>query len=133
FNLAIAGRMCWGEDEQTARAGYGALITERGWRIDPSDPSQLTLLPEMHGHLDVPEITTRCWDILKKSPTDVMCATSRMIVKRKGAAAPVVVPCTLLPYDSAFEMGRTLADAAQADGGMFADGAVKLCHPHCAK
>jgi hypothetical protein len=30
-------------------------------------------------------------------------------------------------------MGPTLAAAAHADGGMFADGAVKLCHPHCAK
>ena len=26
-----------------------------------------------------------------------------------------------------------LVEAARADGGMFASGAVKLCHPHCAK
>jgi len=45
----------------------------------------------------------------------------------------VVLPCTLLPYDPAFEMGATLAEAAQADGGMFEHGTVKLCHPHCAK
>lgn len=133
FNVVIAGRTCWGEDEPAARAGYGALIAGRGWRIDPKDSSQLTLLPEMDGHHAVPEITTACWGILKKSPADVMCATSRMIVKRKGAETPVVVPCTLLPYEPAFEMGRTLAEAAQAHGGMFADGAVKLCHPHCAK
>jgi hypothetical protein len=63
----------------------------------------------------------------------VMCASSRMVVKRKGAARPVVLPCTLLPYDEAFEMGTTLAEAARADGGMFGGGAVKLCHPHCAK
>ena len=56
-----------------------------------------------------------------------------MVVKRKGAAAPVVLPCTLLPYDAAFEMGQTLAEAARANGGMFDRGAVKLCHPHCAK
>lgn len=62
-----------------------------------------------------------------------MCAGSRMVVKRKGADAPVVLPCTLLPYDLAFETGATLAEAARADGGMFALGAVKLCHPHCAK
>jgi hypothetical protein len=30
-------------------------------------------------------------------------------------------------------MGATLAEAAEADGGMFDRGAVKLCHPHCAK
>ena len=37
--------------------------------------------------VDVPEITTACWGILKKSPDSVMCASSRMVVKRKGAAA----------------------------------------------
>ena len=82
---------------------------------------------------DVPEITEACWGILHKDPREVMCASSRMVVKRKGANAPVVLPCTLLPYDPAFEMGATLAEAARADGGMFESGAVKLCHPHCAK
>lgn len=133
FNVAIAGRTCWSEDEASSRAGYAKLIAERGWPIDPNDRGQLVLLPEMDGQHDVPEITTACWGILKKSPADVMCATSRMIVKRKDAASPVVVPCTLLPYEPAFEMGRTLAEAAKADGGMFTNGAVKLCHPHCAK
>ncbi len=37
--------------------------------------------------VDVPEITTACWGILKKSPDSVMCASARMMVKRKGAAA----------------------------------------------
>jgi hypothetical protein len=62
-----------------------------------------------------------------------MCASSRLVVKRKGAERPVVLPCTLLPYERAFEMGETLAAAGKADGGMFASGAVKLCHPYCAK
>jgi hypothetical protein len=79
----------------------------------------------------VPEITTRCWGILHKSPDSMMCATSRMVVKRKGAARPSVVPCTLLPYEAQFDMGATLTEAGRADGGMFAAGAVKLCHPHC--
>ena len=56
-----------------------------------------------------------------------------VIVKRRGAERPTVLPCTLIAYDPAFEMGTTLADAAKADGGMFNAGAVKLCHPHCAK
>lgn len=133
FQIAIAGRTCWGEDETDARAGYGALIKEHGWRIEPNDAAQLLLFPEMDGSDDVPEITTRCWGILNKSPSDQMCASARMIVKRKGAAAPVVLPCTLLPYDESFEMGTTLAAAEKVDGGMFANGAVKLCHPHCAK
>jgi uncharacterized Fe-S cluster-containing radical SAM superfamily protein len=133
FRIAIAGRTCWGESEAGARAGYAKLIAARGWPIDAHDPAQLTLFPEMTASPDVPEITTACWGILHKSPRDVMCASSRMVVKRKGADAPVVLPCTLLPYDAAFEMGPTLAAAARADGGMFSDGAVKLCHPHCAK
>jgi uncharacterized Fe-S cluster-containing radical SAM superfamily protein len=133
FRMAIAGRTCWDESEADARAGYAKLCAARGWPIDAYDPVQLTLFPEMDGAHDVPEITTACWGILHKSPRDVMCASSRMVVKRKEAAAPVVLPCTLLPYDSAFEMGSTLQAASTADGGMFAKGAVKLCHPHCAR
>lgn len=133
LRIAIAGRTCWGESETEARVGYATLIEQRGWQIDAHDPAQLILFPEMEPADDVPEITTACWGILGKAPNDVMCASSRMVVKRKGAAAPVVLPCTLLPYEAAFEMGPTLAAAARADGGMFADGAVKLCHPHCAK
>ena len=133
FALALAGRTCWGESERDARDGYAALIAARAWRIDAYDPAQLVLFPEMDLRADVPEITEDCWNILHKDPQDVMCASSRMVVKRKGAPAPVVLPCTLLPYDPAFEMGETLAEAARADGGMFEHGAVKLCHPHCAK
>ena len=133
FALALAGRTCWGESEDRAREGYAALIAARSWPVDAHDPFQLVLFPEMDVSVEVPEITTACWDILGKSPSELMCATSRMVVKRKGAARPVVLPCTLLPYDPAFEMGETLAQAARADGGMFASGAVKLCHPHCAK
>ncbi len=133
FAIAIAGRTCWDETEAKSRAGYAELIADRGWTIDPADPVCLMLLPEMDGSHDVPEITTACWEILGKQPAEMMCATSRMVVKRKGADRPAIVPCTLLPYEKAFEMGATLKDAGAADGGMFSKGAVKLCHPHCAK
>jgi uncharacterized Fe-S cluster-containing radical SAM superfamily protein len=133
FKTAIAGRTCWNEHEHEARDGYAALIAARAWRIDPHDPLALVLLPEMDVTLDVPEISVGCWQILGKSPGELMCASSRMIVKRKGDARPTVVPCTLLPYEHAFNMGATLDEAARADGGMFDDGQVKLCHPHCAK
>ena len=133
INIAIAGRTCWNETDRTARRGYGSLIAANGWPIDPADRKKLMLLPEMDAGYDGPEITTKCWDILKKSPSDMMCASSRMVVKRKGAEAPVVLPCTLLPYDAAFEMGQTLEDASRASSPMFAQGAVKLCHKNCAK
>ena len=131
FKVAIAGRTCWNESEADLRAGFARLIAQHGWPIDAAHPAQLVLLPEMDGRHDVPEITTRCWDVLHKRPDAMMCATSRMVVKRKGAAGPSVAPCTLLPYDPQFDMGSTLAAAGRADGGMFAAGAVKLCHPHC--
>ena len=133
FTFTIAGRTCWGESEADARTGYGALFAARRWPLSAASRTELILFPEMDGKLTVPEITVACWNILKISPSDMMCAHSRMVVKRKGGDAPVVLPCTLLPYDSAFEMGVTLAEEAVADGGMFENGAVKLCHPHCAK
>ncbi len=133
FRLHIAGRTVWGEAEEVARRGYGALITRHGWRIDAQDPGQLVLFPEMDESADVPEITTACWDILKVAPEDMMCATSRMVVHNKGDSRPTVLPCTLITYRQDFEMGPTLATALAADGGNFSKGGVKLNHPHCAR
>lgn len=133
FRMAVAGRTCWNESDRVSRDGYAALIAAHNWPIDPEDHKQLMLLPEMDGGHDVPEISTGCWTILRRSPAEMMCASSRMVVKRKNADAPVVLPCTLLPYEPAFEMGSTLAASAKVDGGMFDHGAVKLCHSHCAK
>ncbi|MBV2361166.1 radical SAM protein [Thalassococcus sp. CAU 1522] len=124
IRMAVAGRTTWGETEAQARAGYAALYAAEGFAIDAHDPGETVLFPEMDETADVPEITTACWGILNKSPADVMCASSRMVVKRKGAATPSVVACTLLPYDRQFELGTTLAEA---------EGAVALNHPHCAK
>ncbi len=133
FALALTGRTCWGESEEKARAGYAALIEQRAWPLNANDADSVVLFPEMDERADVPEITESCWDLLGQSPSGVMCASSRMVVKRRGDDAPVVLPCTLLAYDPVFEMGNTLAEAANASGGMFDHGEVKLCHPHCAK
>jgi uncharacterized Fe-S cluster-containing radical SAM superfamily protein len=125
FDLSIAGRTIWGETEQQSRAGYRQLFAELGLRIDAEDPARLVLFPEMRADDDVPEITERCWGLLGKSPDSVMCASSRMVVKRKGAASPSVIACTLLPYDTAFELGTTLAEAIARP--------VALNHPYCAR
>jgi uncharacterized Fe-S cluster-containing radical SAM superfamily protein len=124
FDVHVAGRRFSDESESEVRAGYARLFTELGVSIDAHNPMTLVLFPEMDATVDVPEITTACWGILKKSPDSVMCASSRMVVKRKGAERPAVVACTLLPYDPQFELGDTLADSV---------GAVRLNHPHCAK
>lgn len=133
FHVTIAARTCWDESEPAMRSGFEALFVARDWPVDACSAAGLVLFPEMDEQANVPEITTACWGILRKPPSSVMCATSRMVVKRQGASKSTVMPCTLLPYAPAFEMGATLAEAAAADGGMFDRGAVKLCHPHCAK
>jgi uncharacterized Fe-S cluster-containing radical SAM superfamily protein len=123
FAVDVAGRRLTPEPENSLRAGFGRLFDELGLAVDASDPVRLMLFPEMDPASDVPEITSACWGILHKSPDDVMCASARMVVKRKDAAAPAVVACTLIPYDARFEMGRTLKDAS---------GSVSLNHPYCA-
>jgi hypothetical protein len=123
-NIAVAGRTMWGEDEMAERAGYGRFFAAHAIPVDAEDPGALVLFPEMDGTADTPEITTSCWGILGKSPESVMCASSRMVVRRKDADRPAVLSCTLIPYDPAFEMGATLAEAARA---------VPLNHPHCSK
>jgi len=133
FNLNLAGRTIWNEDEAQGRKGYGDLVKSQQWSIEIDDPRQLILFPEMDAKKDVPEITTKCWELLNIRPDSMMCASSRMVIKRRGAKTPQLVPCTLIAYEERFEMGITLKEAANADGGMFADGAVKLCHPYCAK
>ncbi len=133
FHMSVCGRTCWHETEAISRLGYARLFADRCYPIDTTDPSRLVLLPEMDESADVPEITQACWSILSVDPNDMMCATSRMVVKRKGEDRPTVLPCTLLPYDAAFGMGDTLKASFGADGGMFSDGAVKLNHPHCSK
>lgn len=124
FRMALAGRSVFGDSDASSREGYAALFQSEGFDIDAMNPATTVLFPEMDESVEVPEITTACWGILNKSPDDVMCATSRMVVKRKGAERPAVLACTLLPYSPEFEMGESLADA-EAD--------VKLNHRHCAK
>ena len=124
FRLAIAGRLLWGDSDAGMRKGYRRLFARERIPVHADDHAALVIFPEMDQRVDVPEITVDCWRILDKSPDDVMCASSRMIVKRQGAAQPAVLACTLLPYDPQFELGANLADALAP---------VKLNHPHCAK
>ncbi|MBV9151983.1 MAG: radical SAM protein [Alphaproteobacteria bacterium] len=124
FAIAVASRRLSGESEDELRCGFARLFAELGIAIDPDDPVALTIFPEMDEEADVPEITEACWGILGKSPDSVMCASSRMVVKFKGATHPTLIACTLLPYDPRFDLGPSLAGAL---------GRVPLNHPHCAK
>jgi hypothetical protein len=124
FRVAVAGRRLSGESEAEARQGYARLFAALSLSIDAADPARLVLFPEMDATADVPEITEACWGILQLSPAAMMCASSRMVVKRKGAERPVVAACTLLPYDDQFAMGETLMASRRT---------VMLNHPHCAR
>ncbi|MCH7823915.1 MAG: radical SAM protein [Acidobacteria bacterium] len=123
FKLTVAGRTCWGEDEARARAGYQRLFSAEDLPVDAADPEALVLFPEMDPTAEVPEISVHCWETLGVDPRAIMCASGRMVVKRKGATNPAVVACTLLPYDRRFELGDTLEESL---------GTVKLNHPYCA-
>ena len=124
FAIDVAGRpLLRRAGGRTCAPASPRLFAELDLPVDAADPVRLMLFPEMDAQRDVPEITTACWGILHKSPDDVMCASARMVVKRKGAATPAVLACTLLAYDPQFELGRTLAEAARP---------VPLNHPYCA-
>jgi uncharacterized radical SAM superfamily Fe-S cluster-containing enzyme len=124
FAVDVAGRLYSGEAEGIVRSGYGRLFAQLGIELDPWDPVRLVIFPEMDARVDVPEITEGCWEALGKSPSEVMCSSSRMVVKRNEAERPAVLACTLLAYDPRYELGPTLRESSRA---------VSLNHPHCAK
>ena len=106
--MAVAGRSIWAESDIAAREGYAAEFAKNNFKIDAQDPAITVLFPEMDESVEVPEITTACWSILDVSPNAIMCSSSRMVVKRKGAKKPAVLACTLLAYSPEFELGETL-------------------------
>lgn len=122
-NLAIACRLFDG-DEAAMRSGFADMFDRLGLSVDANDPAALVLFPEMDETADVPEITTACWGILDKHPDQVMCSSSRMVVRHRGADRPSVIACTLLPYAKGFDLGATLEEA---------EAPVRLNHPHCAR
>ena len=124
FKLAIAGRSLASEDLKTARKCYDKLLKSYNVNLNADDPEELVIFPEMDPLKDVPEITTQCWSILNKKPSDIMCASSRMIVKRRGEDKAKVLACTLIAYDKEFELGETLKNSKKS---------VFLNHPFCAQ
>ena len=124
YTINVAGRSLSQESDNECREGYKTLFDELGLRLDAYNPSELVIFPEMDITVDVPEITTNCWEILSVRPETQMCASSRMVVKRKGQKRPIVVSCTLLPYEREFELGKTLSEAGKK---------IYLNHQHCSK
>ena len=124
FSIAVAGRHLAAEPDPEARSGYATLFENELVALDAYDPAHLVLFPEMDATADVAEITTECWGVLGQSPSAVMCASSRMVVHRRGEIRARVAACTLIPHDPGFDMGATLREASRK---------VALNHPHCAR
>ena len=124
FNYTLATRLLWDEKEEDLRKNFGAFIKNNNLRLDTNSPKQLVTFAEMDEKMDTPEITTSCWDILKKEPNDVMCSWSRMVVRKKNSKSPSVIACTLLPYADEFDLGETLTNSLQK---------IYLNHKHCSK
>lgn len=122
FNISIASRSLGEETIEESKNAHNQLLNNYGIKLDLNE--KFVVFPEMKSDKELPEITTQCWNILKKSPGDQMCASERMIVKRKGQDKPVVMPCTLLAYDDEFVLGTSLRDA---------DKRVYLNHRFCAE
>ncbi|MDB9970111.1 radical SAM protein [Porticoccaceae bacterium] len=123
FTIHVAGRRIWGDDEQVLREGYSALFKRHNLKLDAFDKTALVLFPEITVAPDLPEITEECWQILNVDPDAMMCASSRMVVVRRGDWQPSVMACTLLAYDQQFNLGASLIEAQER---------VQLNHPHCA-
>lgn len=124
FNLSIAGRSLYNESSVSALIGFQSILDEYNVGLSLTNGENIVIFPEMSTEIDVPEITTACWDILNVHPHQQMCAHERMIVKRKGEEHPVVLPCTLIAYDENFILGKTLKESFQR---------VFLNHPYCAQ
>mgnify|MGYP003708608181 FL=1 len=122
FNISIASRSLGDETEEQALKGHEELLNQHRISIDTT--RSLVIFPEMESGKDVPEITIHCWDILNKKPEHQMCATERMIVKRKGDESISVMPCTLLAYDDKFVLGKNIKEAEKK---------VYLNHKFCAE
>ena len=78
----------------------------------------------MDPHIDVPEITSECWEKLGVSENSMMCANSRMVVKPKETGKTVIMPCTLLAYQKEFQLGNKLSLAREP---------ISLNHPNCSR
>ena len=124
FNYALATRLLWGEQEDQLRDNFNLFIDKYNLKLDAKSKEQLVTFAEMDEKVDTPEITTACWKLLGKNPDDIMCSSSRMVVKKKNSPKLSVIACTLLPYEDEFDLGQNLTNSLKK---------IYLNHKHCSK
>lgn len=123
FKPHIASRSLLKETFEESVLGHIEML-KKNYIYYQLDSTNLVIFPELNDEDNVPEITEKCWDILKVSPKHQMCATHRMIVKRKENNLPQVVACTLIAHEDEFTYSHQLKDSMNS---------VRLNHPYCAK
>ena len=124
FNLNIASKLNKDESEKSLRNGFNKLFKKNQLKINAFDRNQLIVFPIMNSNNDATEITEDCWKILNKSPKNIMCSNSRMIVKRQNEVDTKVLSCTLITEDKEFELGKDLVSSKKK---------VFLNHPFCSQ
>ena len=122
YALSIAARLK-DESYEYLIGKFQSLFSERDIGLVINEDNFIAF-PEMITGEDVPEVSTRCWDKLGVSPNKMMCASQRMVVKKKNKAEAQVQACTLLGYSEEFNMGDTLEMSRKR---------VYLNHEFCAK
>ena len=124
FQISVAARSLKDESIDFVTKEYQKLFRNREIQLDLKLGENFVVFPEMSLDKETPEISTECWNILSKNPSDLMCSSERMIVKRKNQEKLTVLPCTLIAYDQSFDLGHTLTDAKNS---------VPLNHPYCSQ
>lgn len=124
INLNIASKILEDENEHQVRKGFESLFKNIKVNLDVFKKDILVLFPIMNFVEPATEITQECWKILNKDPSQIMCASSRMIVKKKNQKNTKVLACTLITKDKNFELGSNLVSAKKK---------VYLNHPFCSQ
>lgn len=117
FEVSIARQSKADENEPEVIARYRELLAKN--RLPPT----LRLIPwREFGRPGVgPSVAPPSAEEVADSPHALMCAGSRMIVKRDGKLR--VHACALTDDDARFDLGPSLAESASA--------AIPLIHPRC--
>ena len=99
FNVHVCGRTCWDEPRGVAPRRVRAAVRRSGdRRSTPTIRSGSPSCPRWTKRPTCRRSPNGAGTSSASRPDAMMCASQRMVVKRKGERASVV-SCTLLPYD----------------------------------
>ncbi len=124
FNINIASKIKAFEKERDLRKSFQGFFNRLKININAYDKESLVLFPIMNTENPATEITQECWTKLNKNPNEIMCSSSRMVVKKKEEENTKILACTLITKDKSFELGNSLTSSEKK---------VFLNHPYCSQ